>query len=215
MCLPRARKSTSRYHQLPSSDSLPASAYPRVVAMGAPPSSSHPPMSANNNSTMSPTPFAGPPSTSFLSAQHERLILELLPFKDSAKFQEWLNSDWVRGSWLEFHADFLGKTARTGPSSAAAPEPDKGRAAQAAKDAINSRSQKYLVYHPNKTGWTAEDHHVRFIVTVIQDNMLRSLWSESEWKKKAIDIAKAVFEVLCFLKATFYVVDQHPPSYSQ
>jgi hypothetical protein len=40
--------------------------------------------------------------------------------------------------------------------------------------------------------------------------MLRSLWSESEWKKKAIDIAKAVFEVLCFLKASFYVIDQHP-----
>ncbi|KAL3965178.1 hypothetical protein ACCO45_002182 [Purpureocillium lilacinum] len=178
--------------------------------MGAPPS--QPPMSPNN-STMSAGPFAAPPSTSFLSAQHERLILELLPFKDSAKFQEWLNSDWVRGSWLEFHADFLTKSARPGPS--AATEPDKARAAQAAKDAINSRSQKYLVYHPNKTGWTAEDHHVRFIVTVIQDNMLRSLWSESEWKKKAIDIAKAVFEVLCFLKASFYVIDQHPPSYSQ
>ncbi|PNY27036.1 Uncharacterized protein TCAP_03028 [Tolypocladium capitatum] len=147
-------------------------------------------------------------STALLSSQHERLILELLPFTDSAKFQEWLNSGWVRGSWLELDADFLAKVRN-------APEPDKARTAQASKDAINSRSQKFLVYHPDKTNWSVEDHHVRFIVTVIQDNMLKGLWSESEWKKKGIDIAKAVFEVLCFLKSSCYTIDPQPPRYSQ
>ena len=152
---------------------------------------------------------AGPSTaTTLLSTQHERLILELLPFKDSAKFQEWLSSDWVRGSWLAFYRDFLAKTRN-------AADPDKTRTAQTAKDAINSRSQKFLVYHPDKTNWSVEDHHVRFIATVIQDNMLKSLWSESEWKKKALDVAKAVFEVLCFLKSSCYTVDPHPPSYSQ
>lgn len=170
--------------------------------MGAPPSVS--PMSANL-----PSQGARPSvPTTLLSTQHERLILELLPFKDSAKFHEWLNSGWVRGSWLEFYGDFLTRT----PNAA---EPDKTRTAQASKDAINSRSQKFLVYHPDKTNWSTEDHHVRFIVTVIQDNMLKSLWSESEWKKKGIDIARAVFEVLCFLKSSYYRVDPHPPRYSQ
>ncbi|KND87799.1 hypothetical protein TOPH_07621 [Tolypocladium ophioglossoides CBS 100239] len=170
--------------------------------MGASPSAT--PMLANP-----PSLGAGPSaSTTLLSTQHERLILELLPFKDSAQFQEWLNSGWVRGSWLEFYGEFLTKTRN-------AAEPDKTRTAQASKDAINARSQKFLVYHPDKTNWSTEDHHVRFIVTVVQDNMLKGLWSESEWKKKGIDIAKAVFEVLCFLKSSYYTIDPHPPSYSQ
>lgn len=143
---------------------------------------------------------------SVISIQHERLILELLPFKDSSKFQEWLHGDFVRGSWLEFYRSYLTQTTD-------AAEPDKTQAAQAARDAINSRSQKYLVYHPDKTNWTAEEHHVRFIVTVIQDNMLKALWSESEWKKKGIEITKAVFEVLCYLKSAYLYAEQNPPSY--
>lgn len=148
-------------------------------------------------------------STSLLSAQHERLILELLPFKDATKFHEWLQSVFVRGAWIEFWQAFLSKA----PTSL--PEPDKTKIAQSAKDAINSRSQKFMLYHPDKTDWTIEDHHVRFMVTMIQDNMLRNLWSESEWKKKAIDIAKAAYEVLSFLKSTFYMSEQDPPGYSQ
>jgi hypothetical protein len=94
-----------------------------------------------------------------------------------------------------------------------APELDKTKTAQKAKDAINSRSTQFLMYHPDKTAWSAEDHHVRFIVTVIQDNMLKGLWSESDWKKRGIDIAKAVYEVLAFLRATAFATDSNPPRY--
>jgi hypothetical protein len=158
----------------------------------------------------SPNPdMSAPPPMPTLAAQHERLILELLPFKDATKFKEWLNSDFVQGSWAEFWRDFVTK-GRTNY-----PEPDKTKAAEAAKNAINSRSIKFLVYHPDKTNWTLEDHHVRFIVTVIQDNMLKNLWSDSDWKKRALEVCKAVFEVLCYLKASCYAVEAGgPPSYS-
>jgi hypothetical protein len=146
-------------------------------------------------------------STSHLSSQHERLILELLPFKDAAKFQEWLQSQYVRGPWAEFCRDFLVKNP-------AVPEPDKQKTAQAAKDAINGRNAKYMVYFPDKQGWTTEDHHIRFICTIVSDNMLKNLWSDSDWKKKGIDIAKAVYEVLSFLRASYYVTDQNPPGYT-
>nr|XP_036583192.1 uncharacterized protein CTRU02_06785 [Colletotrichum truncatum]KAF6792168.1 hypothetical protein CTRU02_06785 [Colletotrichum truncatum] len=119
----------------------------------------------------------GPSTAARVSSQHERLLLELLPFKEASKFHEWLNSPFT------------------------------------ARDALNSRKPKYLVYHPDKTGWTPEDHYVRFIITLVADNMLQSLWSESEWKKRGLDIAKAAYEVLIFLKATLYA-DPNPPSYS-
>ena len=118
----------------------------------------------------------------------------------------WLNSIYVRGSWHEFLRDFLA-------GSPLAAEPDKIKTAQQAKEAINSRSPKYLMYHPEKDGWTAEDHHVRFMVTLISDNMLRGMWSESDWKKRSTDIAKAAFEVLSFLRATVPSVDANPPRY--
>ncbi|KAK4100291.1 hypothetical protein N658DRAFT_508015 [Parathielavia hyrcaniae] len=154
-----------------------------------------------------PQPAQQPPAGAVqVSTQHERLILELLPFKDLGQFHEWLSSIYVRGSWNEFLADFLANNPR-------APELDKTKTAQKVKDAINSRSTQFLMYHPDKSAWSAEDHHVRFIVTVIQDNMLRGLWSESDWKKKSLDIAKAVYEVLAFLRATTFHPDASPPLY--
>ena len=147
------------------------------------------------------------PPINVLSAQHERLILELLPFKDVSKFKEWLHSGWVQGSWAEFWRDCVVK-------SQSMPEPDKTRTCEAAKSAINSKSQRFLVYHPDKNGWTGEDHHVRFIITLIQDNILKGTWSESDWKKKGVDMCKAAYEVLCFLKASCYS-DAHPPVYTQ
>jgi hypothetical protein len=106
-------------------------------------------------------------ATSRLSAQHERLILELLPFKDATLFHDWLSSVYVQGSWAEFCRDFLSHNPL-------GPEPNKDKTAQAAKDAINSRKPQYLLYHPDKTGWVDQDHHVRFIVSVVSDNMLKS-----------------------------------------
>jgi len=146
------------------------------------------------------------PSFSHLSTQHERLILELLPFKDAAKFHDWLASPPVRGCWAEFCRDFLA-------GSPHAPEPDKTRTAQAAKDAFSGRKEKFMVFHPDKAGWTAEDHHVRFIVQVASDGVMRGMWSESEWKKRGLEISKAGYEVLSFLRSTM-VLGEQPPRYS-
>jgi len=70
------------------------------------------------------------------------------------------------------------------------------------------------MYHPDKEGWTSEDHHIRFLVTVISDNMLKGLWSDSDWKKRNIEIAKSSYEVLSFLRATHGPgIDVNPPRY--
>ncbi len=119
----------------------------------------------------------------------------------------WLNGTYVRGSWHEFLRDFLARNPMV-------PEPDKAKVAQLAKDAINSRNAKYLMYHPEKDGWTSEDHHVRFIATVVCDNLLhKGLWSDSDWKKKNLEITKAVYEVLSFLRATSLGTETNPPRY--
>ncbi|KAH6855762.1 hypothetical protein B0I37DRAFT_350906 [Chaetomium sp. MPI-CAGE-AT-0009] len=139
-----------------------------------------------------------PPSangTVQLASQHERLILELLPFQDIRQFHDWLNGVYVRGSWSEFVRDFH-------HANPLAPEPDKRETVQKARDAISSRGAQYLMHNPDKEAWSAEDHHVRFLVAVISDNMLDGLWSEKEWKKGSLAICGAVFEVLAFLKAT-------------
>ncbi|KAK1836902.1 hypothetical protein QBC39DRAFT_387805 [Podospora conica] len=149
-------------------------------------------------------PLAG---SSRLAQQHERLILELLPFKSADQFQEWLGSVYVRGAWHEFGRDFLNLNVF-------AREPDKDKMAQKTKDAVNARNPKYLIFHPDKDGWTSDDHHIRFMATVISDNMLKGLWSESEWKKKGLDIAKAIYEVLSFLRGTKApAADPDPPQY--
>ncbi|KAJ1331640.1 hypothetical protein MN608_05101 [Microdochium nivale] len=145
------------------------------------------------------------PSTRF-STQHERLVLELLPFKDAAKFSEWLQSVYVVGAWREFCRDFLAEN----PASA---EPDKTKTAQLARDAISSSDSKYLLYHPDKTEWLDVDHYARFIVVVVQDNLLKSLWSKDDAKKKSLEVHKAVFEVLVFLRATLLNHESNPPRY--
>ncbi len=53
---------------------------------------------------------------------------------------------------------------------------------------------------------------MRFIVALVQDNMLKSLWSESDWKKRGLEIARAAYEVLSFLRSSFYL--QNPPGYT-
>jgi hypothetical protein len=97
-----------------------------------------------------------------------RLRPAVLPFKDATLFQEWLAGPYVRGSWHEYCRDFLARSPQ-------APEPDKAKVAQAAKDAINGRAARFLAYHPEKDGYTPEDHAVRFIVCVVADNMLNKL----------------------------------------
>jgi hypothetical protein len=95
-----------------------------------------------------------------------------------------------------------------------APEVDKTKVAQMAKDALNARAAHYMVYHPDKSAWSSEEHHVRFIVAVISDNMLgKGLWSEGDWKKRSLEIAKAVYEVLAFLRATAFSPNVDLPRY--
>ncbi|KGQ08279.1 hypothetical protein BBAD15_g6393 [Beauveria bassiana D1-5] len=221
MCLCfRRRRPSFRYRQLPSAETLLESARPSPVRLASsrphttwaspppplpaqPPPPRHPAVAAGFAETTPTSPF---------SQQRERLILELFPFKDAGKFHEWLRGGPVQGSWREFQRDLLARLPADGDRPD--PGPDKARMAQATKDAINARSQKFLVYHPDKSGWSPEDHHVRFMTTVIMDSLLANLWSDSDWKKKNLDIYKAVYEVLFFLKASHYMNQQAPPSYS-
>lgn len=145
--------------------------------------------------TMGQQPPPSASGTVRLASQHERLILELLPFQDIRQFQDWLNGVYVRGSWSEFLRDFH----HTHPL---APEPDKASTVHKAREALSSRSAQYLMHNPDKGAWAAEDHHVRFIVAVVSDNMFDGLWSDKDWKKNGPAICGAVFEVLVFLKAT-------------
>ncbi|KAK2021971.1 hypothetical protein LX32DRAFT_221363 [Colletotrichum zoysiae] len=159
---------------------------------------------------------ASPPSPSAprVASQHERLLMELLPFGDTAAFRDWLDGPFVRGSWDEFCADYLSLALLSAGSPGAVPEPDKTRTARAARRALDAREPKFLVYRPDKTGWAAEDHYVRFVVTLVADNGLRNMWREPEWQRKRLDMAKAAYEVLVFLKATMVYPDPNPPSYS-
>ncbi|KAK4034568.1 hypothetical protein C8A01DRAFT_18651 [Parachaetomium inaequale] len=143
-----------------------------------------------------------------LSSQHERLLVELLPVKDASQFHEWLNGEYVRGSWDEFLRDFL--LANPG-----GPDPDKASTAQKARDALNSRGAMCMMHNPFKQSWSAEDHHVRFIAAVVSDNMVGGLRFEKDWKKSSLAIAGAVFEVLVYLKATAVpgAPDANPPRY--
>ncbi|CAK7262813.1 hypothetical protein SEPCBS57363_000235 [Sporothrix epigloea] len=151
--------------------------------------------------------------TTRLSAQHERLILELLPFKDAAQFREWL--DFLEGDWEEYCRDYLYPQYRAAlddeagnalesqsPDKAPAdPEPDKAATAQRAYDAICKQSVVFLTFHPAKSDWTPEDHAVRFVATAIADSLLRKVWSERDWRNRPLDIAKAVYEVLSYKRA--------------
>lgn len=168
---------------------------------------SSPLMSSMSSSSSKPT---YPPQGIRLASQHERLIMELLPFKKPEQFHEWIGGRFVRGSWHEYCRDFLARN----PSS---PEPDKDKTANAAKKAVNDREAKYVMYHPEKDSWTPEDHAVRFIATVVSDNMLKGIWSTSDWKRKDNEITKAVYEVLSFLRQTEFAprTPSNLPGYSE
>ncbi|KAK2609375.1 hypothetical protein QQS21_002156 [Conoideocrella luteorostrata] len=146
-----------------------------------------------------------------LSAQHERLFLETLPFEDAASFGTWLKSRCVQGSWAEFWHDCLTKNPDV-------PEPDKQTTVLIAYDTVQGNNIKFHEYNPDKTNWTVEDHYVRFIYTVTHDSRLDSfctyVWPGMAWKKRGSRVCAEIFEVLCFMKARCRMVD-HPPSYSE
>jgi hypothetical protein len=91
-----------------------------------------------NDSSSGPQRLAsGASSSSAIATQHERLILELLPLRDAQHFRQWICGPFVRGSWDEFCRDFLIRFP-------GAPEPDKAKTTEAARNALNSKSTKYL-----------------------------------------------------------------------
>lgn len=172
--------------------------------------------SSSSANVSSPGAAAGSnagPSGPRLSAQHERLILELLPFKDASQFREWLG--FLEGDWEEYCRDYLdpqywtalydeaGNALEIPDQAPSDPEPDKSMTAQRTKDAINHQSVIFLAYHPDKATWTPEDHAVRFVATAIADSLLRKVWGERDWRKRPLEIAKAVYEVLSYKRAGY------------
>ncbi|KAG6285924.1 hypothetical protein E4U09_006990 [Claviceps aff. purpurea] len=163
------------------------------------------PQSLSSTQNSSPTL----PLMDKLSVQNGRLLSELFPFKKLDKLKEWLKVDCMQGAWAEFMRDCVTKL----PNESVA-DPDKGTITEAARSAIDLLGKdKYLMYNPDKTAWTLDDHHVRFIVVVVRDNLVRHLWSQGDlsqgsWWQKKLEICKAVYELLCYLKtACFTVVD--------
>ncbi|KAG6244590.1 hypothetical protein E4U23_006120 [Claviceps purpurea] len=156
------------------------------------------PQSISSTQNSSPTP----PLMDKLSVQNGRLVSELFPFKKLDKLKEWLKVDCMQGAWAEFMRDCVTKS----PNESVA-DPDKVKITDAARTAIElSGNIKYLMYHPDKTAWTVDDHHVRFIVVVVRDNLVRQLWSQGgssqgSWWQEKLEICKAVYELLCYLKA--------------
>ncbi|KAJ2895891.1 hypothetical protein MKZ38_006047 [Zalerion maritima] len=146
-------------------------------------------------------------STTHPATTHERLLMQLLPFADVERFREWLRSDYVMGAWVELVRDYLG--AHAGTDS----EPEKKATVEKAERELRSDNRKYLIYHPNKEGWKPQDHYVRFIVTVVADNERKGHWELLY--NQGISPAGVVYEILSFLRATYYpsFSQQYPPSY--
>ncbi|OAA54834.1 hypothetical protein SPI_08705 [Niveomyces insectorum RCEF 264] len=185
-----------------------------IIPMGSPPAGGAGAAHSASSSSL---------SSGLLAPQHQRLIFELLPFKEPAQFEDWLLG--LRGHWDEYCRDYFVRevdaiveesrraavtTAVTTATATATatnttkyyhPEPDKATTALRAKDALNNRHPQFLAYYPDKTDWTGEDHAVRFVTTVVADSLLRKTWSERDWKKRPLEITRAVYEVLIFERA--------------
>ncbi|GAO15635.1 hypothetical protein UVI_02050660 [Ustilaginoidea virens] len=116
-------------------------------------------------------------------------------------FKEWLRYI-LQGSWMEFRRDCLAK------AGGVVADPDKRSTAEKAMDCVDNVGPDFGLYHPDKKNWTVQDHHVRFIMTVVLDGLLSNLWSSKDWDARGLEISKAVYEVLCFLKASYDTVEE-------
>lgn len=67
---------------------------------------------------------------------------------------------------------------------------------------------KFLMLNPDKSGWSAMDHHVRFVVGITHDCAFEYLWGRKECVKKYSKIARGIYEVLVYLKATAGVEEE-------
>ncbi len=57
-------------------------------------------------------------------------------------------------------------------------EPDIGEVVERAREATRTRISQDMVLCPDKSGWTAEDHMVRFLATTFSDGAHRNMWPE-------------------------------------
>ncbi|ORY65349.1 uncharacterized protein BCR38DRAFT_457535 [Pseudomassariella vexata] len=74
-------------------------------------------------------------------------------------------------------------------------------------------SCRSTLFHPDKTDRDGQEDHMRFIMSIVGDNMLKNLWHNLEWGKRGLEITKAAYEVLSFLRASQMERDQNPPGY--
>ncbi|KAK3307502.1 uncharacterized protein B0T15DRAFT_180590 [Chaetomium strumarium] len=120
----------------------------------------------------------------------------------------WLERIYVRNSWKEFVVDFLADNLLS-------PTPSKAKMALRAsevlqwefyalmpEDQMRHAQPQYLMYHPDKGSWSVEDHYVRFIVTAVRDNMLNRLWIDDDMQTRGLEIARAGFDILVYLRTT-------------
>lgn len=133
--------------------------------------------------------------------RYQHYLVGLFPFDSSQEFLQWISSECVDNSWKEFISGF---TLDSIPVPTA--EEDKATVRRAAHDALRSRDPKFRIYHPDKTGWTEQDHVVRFIVSVISGNFLDGgLWSLRDFEERPLHYTTFVCEIMTFLWAAFVV----------
>jgi hypothetical protein len=162
-------------------------------AASSPPSATTPPtLQTPSHPAMNANPA--------FSAQLQRLLIEMLPFRDAQQFHEWLAGPYVSGAWDEFRKEYLNGTGPEPPE-----EPDKAATCQVVRTVLHSSDPKYRLMRPDKTGWTAQDHTVRFMVSVVWDNFFSGLWSVRDYRVRPDHYVNVVYEVLGFLRAWWWL----------
>ena len=136
-------------------------------------------------------------AASVLNPQHLRLIIDPLPsIKDANEFSAWIRRAPVSGAWAEFTA------AVPHPS----PNPDSSTIVGEANAVLEASpyipSSKFLKLNPDKSDWSAADHHVRFVVAIISDCSVDARHRMEEWVRRYPASVRGIYEVLVFLKAT-------------
>lgn len=145
----------------------------------------------SDNSEGAPTLTPG----QILSAQHLRLLIHLLPSISSpSEFEAWLQRSPVLSAWAEFNAAL--------PSLRADPDLTiVTRMVRAAIDEETLPHTRFRLLHPDKRDWSPTNHHIRFIVAVINDSLMERHLDRLEWKNHPARTVRAVYEVLVYMKA--------------
>ncbi|KAJ9162206.1 hypothetical protein NKR19_g1489 [Coniochaeta hoffmannii] len=128
-----------------------------------------------------------------ITAQHWRLLVDRLGFTNFQQLLRWLRSPFVFGAWATFRSDVL-ERARPGLLET----PDRAMICQVVWAAVASADQN-RGWVGDRTRWTAEDHIVRFMYSVITDNFVGGIWTVGEYLDRTEHYIDVVYEVLNFL----------------